>query len=87
MSTVTHGDAPVNRGSAFRPGNEEIVPQFDDLEPVRKAPTLFTLNTFGFKLYGKSDYDPESDSFMTTHYFVALFASVVLYAIATAGLH
>jgi len=45
----------------------------DELEPVRKAPTLFTLNTFGFKLYGKSDYDAETDSYMTTHYFVALF--------------
>ena len=45
----------------------------DELEPVQKAPTLFTLNTFGFKLYGKSDYDSETDSYMTTHYFVALF--------------
>ena len=44
----------------------------EDLEPVRKAPTLFTINTFGFKLYGKSDYDHETDSFMTTHYFVVL---------------
>ena len=45
----------------------------DELEPVHKAPSLFTLNTFGFKLYGKSDYDVETDSFMSTHYFVALF--------------
>jgi hypothetical protein len=73
----------------------------DELEPVRKAPSLFTLNTFGFKLYGKSDYDRETDSFMTTHSFrflgkgkfrrfemvhLALFAGVVLYLIATAGL-
>jgi hypothetical protein len=45
----------------------------DELEPVQKAPSLFTLNTFGFKLYGNSDYDVETDSFMATHYFVALF--------------
>ena len=52
--------------------------QFDDeLEPVRKAPSLFTINTFGFKLYGKSDYDPETDSFMATHYFVALFLPLI----------
>ena len=44
----------------------------DELEPISKAPSLFTLNTFGFKLYGKSDYDRETDSYMTTHYFVAL---------------
>jgi hypothetical protein len=49
----------------------------DELEPVTKAPTLFTINTFGFKLYGKSDYDPETDSFMTTHYFVALLLPLI----------
>ncbi|APV48872.1 hypothetical protein BWI17_03760 [Betaproteobacteria bacterium GR16-43] len=46
---------------------------FPDLSPIDKAPSLTTLNTFGFKLYGKSDYDDETDSYMTTHYFVALF--------------
>lgn len=45
----------------------------EDLEPVRRAPSLITLNTFGFKLYGESDYDAKTDSFMVTHYFVALF--------------
>ena len=55
--------------------------RFDDqFEPIRKAPTLVTLNAIGFKLYGKSDYEPETDSFMTTHYFVALF--VPLFPIA-----
>jgi hypothetical protein len=49
----------------------------DELEPVSKAPSLFTLNTFGFKLYGKSDYDSESDSYMTTHYFVALLLPLI----------
>ena len=31
------------------------------------------INTFGFKLYGKSDHDVETDSYMTTQYFVVLF--------------
>ena len=47
--------------------------RFPDLTPVDKAPSLTTLNTFGYKLYGKSDYDDETDSYMTTHYFVVLF--------------
>jgi len=45
----------------------------DELRPVRSTPSLTTINGFGFKLYGNSDYDPETDSYMTTHYFVALF--------------
>ncbi|MEY4563898.1 MAG: hypothetical protein RLZZ618_3175 [Pseudomonadota bacterium] len=45
----------------------------DELTPIRSVPSLFTLNGFGFKLYGKSDVDPETDSFMTTHYLVVLF--------------
>jgi hypothetical protein len=48
--------------------------QFDEeLEPVRKAPSLTTINAFGFKLYGKSDYDSDTESYMTTQYFVAMF--------------
>lgn len=46
---------------------------FPDLSPIDKAPSLTTINTFGFKLYGKSDRDDETDSYMTTQYFVALF--------------
>lgn len=46
---------------------------FPDLSPIDKAPSLTTINTFGFKLYGKSDRDLETDSYMTTQYFVALF--------------
>ena len=45
----------------------------DELTPLRSAPSLATVNGFGFKLYGNSDYDPDTDSYMTTHYFVALF--------------
>jgi hypothetical protein len=51
-----------------------------ELSPVHTPPSLTTINGFGFKLYGKSDYDPDTESFMTTHYFVALF--VPLFPIA-----
>lgn len=45
----------------------------DEVTPVTRAPSLTTINGFGFKLYGKSDFDQQTDSYMTTHYFVALF--------------
>jgi hypothetical protein len=41
--------------------------------PISSAPMLYTLNGFGCTLYGNSDYDQETQSYATTHYFVALF--------------
>jgi hypothetical protein len=49
----------------------------DEVEPVKRAPSLTTINGFGFKLYGKSDHDQQTDSYMTTHYFVALFVPLL----------
>jgi len=44
--------------------------------PISSAPTLSTVNGFGFTLYGQSDYDPESHSYAMTYYFVALFVPI-----------
>ena len=41
--------------------------------PISSAPSLFTWNGFGCNVLGRSDYDPETDSYSTTHYFVAFF--------------
>lgn len=46
---------------------------FASLTPISSAPSLSTLNGFGCTLYGNSDYDSESQSYVATHYFVALF--------------
>ena len=43
---------------------------------ISSAPTLGTINGFGCTLYGSSDYDPETKSYSTTHYFVALFIPI-----------
>ena len=67
-------------GSAIDTAKRRLSNRFPDLSPVRKAPSLTTVNTMGFKLYGKSDRDEETDSYMTTHYFVAMF--VPLFPIA-----
>ena len=47
--------------------------KFPDLKPISKAPSLTTINTVGFKIYGRSDYDEETYTYMTTQFFVALF--------------
>ena len=43
---------------------------------ISSAPVLGTFNGFGFTLYGSSDYDKETQSYATTHYFVALFVPI-----------
>lgn len=63
---------PVQRA---RPAREPV--RFPDLQPISKAPSLWTLNGVGFKLYGHSDYDPETDSYVSTHYLVILFLPVM----------
>jgi hypothetical protein len=44
--------------------------------PISSAPSLSTINGFGLTLYGGSDHDPETNSYSTTHYFVALFVPI-----------
>lgn len=48
-----------------------------DLEPIKSAPTLYTMNGIGFTLYGKTDADAESKSHMATYYFVFLFIPLI----------
>jgi hypothetical protein len=48
--------------------------------PITSAPSLITFNSIGLTLYGHSDFDPATQSYSTTHYFVALF--VPLFPIA-----
>lgn len=54
-------------------GNSVAQMNGEALSPIRSAPSLTTINGFGFKLYGNSNHDAATDSYMTTHYFVALF--------------
>lgn len=50
-----------------------------DLEPIRSAPSLQTINGCGFTMYGSSDHRPDG-SYMTTYYFVIL--AIPLFPIA-----
>jgi len=49
---------------------------FGALKPISSAPSLRTINGVGFTLYGRSDYDQETHSYATTHYFVVFFIPV-----------
>ncbi|HET9450950.1 MAG TPA: hypothetical protein VFO83_08720 [Aggregicoccus sp.] len=57
---------------------------------MRSTPSLFTVNGIGFKLYGKSDYAPETDSFMTTHYLTLVYLPllpIARYRVSSPGGH
>jgi hypothetical protein len=41
--------------------------------PINAAPSLSTINGFGFRLYGQSDVDRETGSYSSNHYFTALY--------------
>jgi hypothetical protein len=49
---------------------------FGNLHPVSSAPTLYSINGCGFTVYGNTDLDRESGSYMTTYYFVLLFIPI-----------
>jgi hypothetical protein len=49
---------------------------FRDLKPVSSAPTLYTINGCGFTVYGSSDHDSASGSYITTYYFALLFLPI-----------
>lgn len=47
-----------------------------DLEPITSAPSLSTINGIGCKLYGATDTDPATGSYLSTYYFVFFFIPI-----------
>ncbi len=43
---------------------------YGDLSPITSAPSLHTINGIGTTLYGSTDHDPASGSYLSTYYFV-----------------
>jgi len=43
---------------------------YGDLSPISSAPSLYTINGIGTTLYGSTDHDPTSGSYLSTYYFV-----------------
>ena len=48
-----------------------------ELEPIKSAPSLTTVNGIGTVLYGNSDYDAQTQSHLTTLYFTILFIPIL----------
>lgn len=59
----------IDRNLATARENHRV---FGNLEPISSGPTLHTINGVGFTIYGKSGFDPRSQTYMTTYYFVLL---------------
>ena len=49
---------------------------YEALEPIDKAPSLFTFNGIGTMLYGHRDYDSATKSYIATLYFTVLFIPI-----------
>jgi hypothetical protein len=47
-----------------------------ELEPIKKAPSLSTINGIGVTLYGSTDKNPSDGSYMATYYFVFFFIPI-----------
>ena len=45
--------------------------------PIKDIPNILTINGFGRKLYGRADYHKESNSYITTLYYVFLFIPIL----------
>ncbi|MCU8071366.1 hypothetical protein L5M18_18670 [Shewanella sp. SM20] len=43
---------------------------YGDLIPITSAPSLHTINGIGTTMYGSTDHDPASGTYLSTHYFV-----------------
>ena len=67
---------------------ENIRQQFPLLQPVKRAPSLFTVNGCGFGMYGKRDFDQATETYVKTRcislFYVPLFA-VGAYRVGDAG--
>jgi hypothetical protein len=52
--------------------NSEEKRIFGNLKPINNAPSLGRVFSVGFRLYGHKDFDIETQSYLTTYYFVVL---------------
>ncbi len=63
--------------AAWYRGHEAAERMYGDLEPVKAAPELRTINGCGARLYGRWDPDPDNESYTTIRYFTLLFVPIL----------
>jgi tetratricopeptide (TPR) repeat protein len=62
--------------------------KFPNLKPIKSPPSLMTMNGFGFGMYGKRDVDQETQTYVKTRCFCAIFIplfAVGAYRVGDAG--
>lgn len=67
---------------------EELKAKFPKMRPVKKPPTLSTMNGCGLGVCGKRDVDPETGTYVKTYCITALYIPVIAlgaYRVADAG--
>lgn len=73
VSELTEKDAETLKNLEQNQVRERL---YAGLEKISGAPSLRTINGFGFMLYGSTDTDPLNGSYMTTYYFSAFFIPI-----------
>ncbi len=63
----------INEDLAIVKKNAHQETIWNNLKPIKEAPSMHTINGFGTTLYGRSDYDPDSETYVSTLYFVVFF--------------
>lgn len=66
VDSITHGITEASEGARQERMLRELI-------PLKNTPTLSTFNGIGGKLYGSSDHDASTGSFVTTYYFTLLY--------------
>lgn len=66
IQTLIENIAGVDRDRKF----------YGNLRPISSAPSLSTINGFGFTLYGSTDVDATNGSYLATYYFTALYIPI-----------
>ncbi len=56
--------------------SDDLSSRFPQMQPIRSAPSLSTVNGIGCVVYGRRDVDPETGTYVKTHCFTVLFVPV-----------
>jgi hypothetical protein len=59
------------------PSLDELFERFPEMRPIHKPPSLFTLNGCGTRAYGRRDHDPETGTYVLTHWFTLLYIPII----------
>jgi hypothetical protein len=68
---------PFRRGSAVADQEINLEEKFPDLQPIRSAPSLFTINGCGLMLYGSRDYDADTETYVKTQCLTFIFVPLM----------